>query len=132
MPADGACSAPQGLKPGSCCGFNVAAEAATHKAHLCDDTRKTYLCDGLALLRSSSKTAFRLPRRSQSCSIPLSMRWFFAPTADKIPTSEDAGYNSFRNGNEDVNRARWLLVCCPGNKSRFRIVGQGFSPDKIG
>lgn len=22
------------------------------------------------------------------------------------------------------------LVCCPGNKSQFRVVGQGFSPDK--
>ena len=32
--------------------------------------------------------------------------------ADKIPASEDAGYNPFRNSNEDVNRTEPSLVRC--------------------
>jgi len=33
------------------------------------------------------------------------MRWFFAQIDEKIPAPEDAGYNSFRNSNEDANTA---------------------------
>jgi len=44
------------------------------------------------------------------------MRWFFAQTDGKIPASVDAGYNSFRNGDADVNGARML------QDSNVRIV----------